>query len=135
MKEIKLTIPGKPIPKKAVKTRVVRGKVMKFTIQGGDIKTVTKLFKLLYQGEPLLGAVRFDAIYYMAIPKGTSKKKRAEMIGKPHDKRPDKSNLNKFYEDCLNGIAYHDDGQIADGRTRKIYDENPRAEIIIKEIG
>jgi len=65
----------------------------------------------------------------MPIPKGTSKKKRAEMIY--HTKRPDLDNLVKFVKDCMNGIVWHDDSLVAELHAGKLYDENPRTAITV----
>lgn len=71
-------------------------------------------------------------IFYMPIPKHTSKKKRATLLY--HIKKPDTSNLLKFVEDCLSGIVFYDDSQVAEVLAAKLYDENPRTEIIVKKM-
>ena len=43
----------------------------------------------------------FVAIFYIAMPKSWSKKKRDEMRGKPHQQAPDLDNLQKGLADCL----------------------------------
>jgi len=47
-------------------------------------------------------------IFHLPMPKSWSKKKRAAMLGKPHQQRPDISNLLKAIEDAL----YRDDSTI-----------------------
>lgn len=39
--------------------------------------------------------------YLMGMPKSWSKKKKAEMAGKPHKSKPDVDNLTKAFMDCL----------------------------------
>ncbi len=51
-----------------------------------------------------------------------------------HTKRPDLDNCVKFVKDCLNGIVWWDDSQVYEVHAKKIYDENPRTYIIIREI-
>ena len=49
-------------------------------------------------------------------------------------KKPDWDNIGKIICDSLNQIAYRDDAQIVDSQVRKFYSENPRVEVIIKEV-
>ena len=75
-----------------------------------------------------------DIDFYMPIPKGTSKKKTLAMENQWQTKKPDKDNLAKSVYDAMNGVMFHDDGQVCDGRERKMYSSEPRTEITIKEI-
>ena len=73
---------------------------------------------------------------YYAIPKSTSKKKTAEMLAgtiRP-TKKPDFDNIGKIICDSLNTIAYHDDSAIVEAQVHKFYGENPRVEVILKEL-
>lgn len=56
-------------------------------------------------------------------PKGTSKKKIAELIGKPYLHKPDADNIAKIICDALNGVAYKDDNQIYYLSVEKEYGE------------
>jgi len=62
------------------------------------------------------------------LPKSWSKKKRAEMNGKPHQSKPDKDNLEKALLDAL----FEDDAHIWDSRVTKLWGEV--RQIIIREI-
>ena len=42
-----------------------------------------------------------DITFVIKIPKSISKKKTLEIVGKPHDKKPDLDNLIKAFQDCL----------------------------------
>lgn len=81
-------------------------------------------FKPFEPGVPLF----LDCVFYMPIVKGTSQKKRKQMLAGEiiHTKKPDKDNLEKFVMDCCNGVVWHDDSQVAHGRQRKLFAENPR---------
>lgn len=48
-----------------------------------------------------------------------------------HVSKPDKDNIEKLVFDALKDVAWHDDSQIADGRTRKRYGATARLEIIV----
>ena len=73
---------------------------------------------------------------YYSIPKSVSKKKRTLMLEgliRP-TKKPDMDNVIKIIADSLNQVAYKDDTQIVDCQCRKFYSEEPRVEVIIKQI-
>lgn len=74
---------------------------------------------------------------YYSIPKSASKKKRVMMsegMMRP-TKKPDMDNVMKVVADSLNQVAYKDDTQIVDAQCRKFYSEEPRIEVIIRQIG
>ncbi|QSW33791.1 MULTISPECIES: RusA family crossover junction endodeoxyribonuclease [Leclercia] len=66
--------------------------------------------------------------FILPMPKSWSKKKRAEMNGKPHQSKPDKDNLEKALLDAL----FEDDAHIWDSRVTKLWGEV--GQIIIREI-
>ncbi len=73
---------------------------------------------------------------YYSIPMSVSKKKRAMMLAgevRP-TKKPDMDNVVKVIADSLNQVAYRDDTQIVDCQCRKFYAEQPRVEVIIRQI-
>ena len=72
---------------------------------------------------------------YVAIPKSASKKAKTEMLlnGSPV-KKPDCDNYLKSICDALNGVAYADDSQIVCVTVRKIWSEEPKAEITLREV-
>ena len=70
-----------------------------------------------------------DVYLYFPIPKSKVKKIKD---GAPHIIKPDRDNSDKWVLDCCNGIVWHDDCQIYDGRIRKLYSNDPRTEIIVK---
>ena len=49
-------------------------------------------------------------------------------------KKPDFDNVAKFVCDALNGVFWIDDKVIVDGRCIKMYSEQPRIELKVKEI-
>ena len=73
---------------------------------------------------------------YYSIPKSGSKKVKAQKLAnviRP-TKKPDMDNVVKMVADALNRVAYKDDTQIVDCQCRKFYSDNPRVEVIIKEV-
>lgn len=69
---------------------------------------------------------KYEAIFYMPMPKSWGDKKRKEMKHKPHQQRPDKDNLEK----ALNDALCEEDSHIWDSRTKKIWSVRPS--IVIK---
>lgn len=75
-------------------------------------------------------------IAYYSIAKSQTKKNKELMkrrLLRPI-KKPDMDNVVKIIADGLNQVAYRDDTQIVDCQCRKFYSENPRVEVIIKEV-
>ena len=59
------------------------------------------------------------------IPKSTSKRKAAALIGKWHTKKPDADNVAKAVLDALNGYAYPDDSAVSKLSVEKVYSDPP----------
>ncbi len=73
---------------------------------------------------------------YYGVPKSASKKKKALMLSgvlRP-TKKPDMDNVMKVIADSLNQVAYKDDTQIVDAQCRKFYSDEPRVDVVIREI-
>ncbi len=89
-----------------------------------------------YDGNLINCAISITIQVCIPTPTSISKKKREEMIRgdiKPV-KRPDCTNIQKFYEDCIKGIVIEDDSIVCDITTRKRYGSTPHVTIIIEEI-
>lgn len=72
--------------------------------------------------------LRLDVTVWLPRPKSV---KRAKPVT-----RPDEDNYLKLCQDALIGVAFHDDGQITDGRARKRYvlpGEDPCIVIVLEE--
>lgn len=71
--------------------------------------------------------------FYMPIPPSWSKVKKRAYLHKYHEKKPDLSNLIKFVEDTFNGILYRDDSLISKIYAVKIYSDEPKTIICVRE--
>ena len=81
-------------------------------------------------------SLKMNITAYFAVPKSTSKKKRAQMLKgsiRP-TKKPDADNIAKVIADSLNGLAYHDDAQLVDVVVCKFYGENEGVAVEIQEV-
>lgn len=121
----------------------------KFTTINGHAQAITpkqtvqyeNLVKMEYQaqcgnfyfedGQPVF--ILIDS--FMAAPQSAPKKKLKDMLS--HILRPlkksDWDNIGKLICDSLNGIAYRDDAQVADGRVRKFYSMQPKTQVFLSD--
>ena len=118
----------------------------RFSTRGGFVKTYTpdktasyeNFVKLCYlnkyKGQKLDGEIIAEIIAYFSIPKSLSKKKRSEAIEgkiKP-TKKPDTDNIAKTILDSLNGIAFEDDKQVVALSVKKLYGEEAKVVVSLK---
>ncbi|MFP3859254.1 MAG: RusA family crossover junction endodeoxyribonuclease [Bacteroidales bacterium] len=124
---ISIELYGNPIPQK--RTRFARrGKIICGIDDQKHLKEGYRWqIKSQYKEEALKVPVALDIIFYMPIPKSLSGIKKRQMANGiiAHSKKPDLDNLEKFLIDCLNKIVFHDDCQIIEMRTKKIYSTKP----------
>lgn len=135
MGEVKIVIQGTPIAKK--RPRFARhGRYVKTYDEQVDEKRTYKAIIRSQCKEKKEGPVALDCIFFVPIPKSFSKKKKEEALSgvlKP-TKKPDVDNYIKFILDCMNGICWHDDAQVVEIKARKVYSEEPRTEITVKNV-
>lgn len=128
----RFTIPGKPYAKRRPRAGFSPklGRSITFNAPGNAEAEQSVAH---YAGQaipaPIEGPVRVQIIAVFEVPKSWSKKARAAAIGTLHTQRPDRDNIEKWILDGMNRVAFADDGQVADGRTVKIWGE--RAETIV----
>ena len=112
----RIVFPGKPIP-------LNRPRLGRRGIYDSQIslkkKTIHCLMQQKHLWQKIEGPVRMHFEFRMPIPK-CSKKKAEQMIRSHHTRRPDLSNMVKYYEDCLQGQVYDDDSQIVEITAVKI---------------
>ena len=133
---MKYVIPGVPVSQGRPRSIIRGGKIIVFNPDAKEMNIARNFVKCTqiqndYQtfgeNEPLAVGIVFE----MQIPESWSKKKKLECVGKEHFSKPDIDNLQKFAQDVLNGIAYHDDSQISSIQCKKIYSETPQTTIYI----
>lgn len=124
---ITLELFGNPIPQKRAKF-ARRGNFVSCYDPLSKLKEQYKWqIKTQFRDEILTTPLKLDLTFFMPIPASTTKLKKKQMVNGliAHTKKPDLDNLVKFIFDCMNNIVFHDDAQISELRTRKIYSEKP----------
>lgn len=148
MNELTFCIYGNPIPLQRHRTTVRNGIGIAYDSQALQKKMMKRLLIAKIK-EMILGQNKktsenasnltknnvfyVSLTFYLPIPKSlTGGQKNAILWGfKEHNKKPDTSNLIKFYEDAANEILFHDDSMIVEVQGRKEYSDHPRTEITI----
>ena len=133
---VEFYIPGDPKGKQRPKF-ARRGK---FTTTYTPKQTVEyeKKVRIAYnkanRGVVLEGPLALDIHTTFTVPKSTSKKKKQELLGTHHMKKPDVDNLAKIVLDPLNNLAFHDDGQISKLNIEKTYGEEAGVYVKLSEL-
>lgn len=83
---------------------------------------------------PLRGPLALEVRFYFEVPKSWSRKKRAQVLPF-HTSKPDADNLVKLVKDSMNGVFWIDDSQVCVVSAAKLYDEVPRTEVTLRELG
>lgn len=87
-----------------------------------------------YREKPLEGHVSVDFVFFVPIPKATSKAMRKQML----DRRvlpttPDTTNMQKLYEDCLQGIVIENDRYVSKISSTRYYSEKPGVWLVVRK--
>jgi len=134
---VSFVIKGIPKVKKRPRFAIRNGKVLTYTPKSTAI--FENLVRLKAEKEfthPLNGAIRVAIRFHLPRPKKMIWKTKP-MPETYSDKRPDIDNLAKSVIDGLTGIAFKDDGQIADLHLTKKYhagNNEPKTIIIVENV-
>jgi Holliday junction resolvase RusA-like endonuclease len=140
-KKLLFSVPGKPQGKQRAKVSTYGGFARAYTPEETvAYENLIKLsFKQALKGEktPFWETpVSLTVVANYAIPKSFSKKKRGAALGgeiKPQTK-PDIDNVVKVVCDALNSVAYRDDTQVIRVIGEKVYSDEPKLEVLIREL-
>ena len=138
---IRIVIEGEPIPKLTHRDRRYgKGKYSSQSRQKErwqeEVNARLALSGQAFE-ELLKGPISLSLAFVMQIPSSWPKKKIVELEqGKMfwHTFKPDASNMLKWLEDCLTGIIWEDDKQVALVHAMKYYGLKPLTEIFIQEL-
>lgn len=131
---IRLFLESLPESKKRHRAGIRDGRVVTYDPQKADkIKTKWLLAAQLRDAgvlRPLEGPIAISVTSYFPQPKSWSKKRKEREVWKTS--KPDFDNIDKFYCDVLNGIAWKDDAQVVQSWSEKKYSDKPGVEIVIQ---
>lgn len=133
---VAFTIPGRPRGKQRARsadgqrpytppeTRAAEKEIAALFLQACDSRT------------PLTGPVALTIVAVFAIPIGwpAGLRHQAARGLVPCTSKPDRDNIEKLICDALNGLAWCDDAQIADGPVTKRYGAPARTEVVIESL-
>jgi len=136
---IRFVIPGTPVSKARPRVVNKNGKTFAFTPKKSkDYEKLVKYYAhevMLKRADlaPTQEAVYLAVVFRFLIPMSWSaKKKRLCMTGEiQKTSRPDSDNLLKGIKDGCNSIVWHDDSQVVETHTYKIYSHVAETEIFI----
>lgn len=136
---IRLTIEGEPVGKGRPRVTTRGSFAHAYTPKKTKNyeRTIENSFLEKYNYDNMLkGPIEANIKGYFSIPKSSTKTARKLMAENliRHTKKPDIDNIAKSVLDSLNGLAYEDDSQIVKLTGEKLYSENPRVELYLKEI-
>ncbi len=88
-----------------------------------------------YRETPIQGHVGLEFVFFIPIPKSASKAMKRQML----DRRvlptsPDITNMQKLYEDCLQGIIIDNDRYSSEITSKRYYSEKPGIFIKIRKL-
>ena len=82
----------------------------------------------------LEGLISADMTFFVPMAKSWSKKKKSLKDGQFCDNNADLDNYEKSILDSLSTVYFHDDRQIVQQKSQKIWAETGRIEVILKEV-
>jgi len=99
-----------------------------------DAKAYAKLQIAEQIDEILEDPIELEVVFYMPIPKNTSKKKYKLMLLNEikHQKQKDLDNMLKYLFDVFNEVVFKDDKQIWKITAQKLYSVTPKTEVTLR---
>lgn len=130
-----ILIDGVPAALQRHRSCILNGRVHTYDSQKDLKKKVLEcvLMQLPKNFKPFDCPIEMLIDFYLPIPKSKSKKKQRDLECSPHFRKPDLSNLIKFFEDTFNGVIYKDDSLITYIHSSKINSVEPKTVICIRE--
>ena len=108
MSAYKITIPFCPKSKASVHL----GKNHWYNPSRQKMQETREYVKAQYNKEPLSGPLLLIIHYRIPLPAAYRSLRRQKYHNTPHEKKPDRDNLDKFLHDSLKGVLWEDDRQI-----------------------
>lgn len=136
--EIKITVPGQPVPQGRPKFTTIGGHARAYDPKKSvDYKRIVAYHAMQHKPKHLLeGELEVEILIYKESLKSFSKRNMelAELGQLRPVTKPDADNYAKGPLDAMKGIIWKDDGQIVDLIARKFYSNKPRIEITVRTL-
>jgi Holliday junction resolvase RusA-like endonuclease len=111
MSSCKVVIPITPKPKASV--QLARGRAFNPSARGMGLVTSYVRQRFIDQPMPLLkGPLLVIVHFVLPAPLSLPQRKRELQNCRPHTKKPDADNLEKFLNDALTGVVWDDDARV-----------------------
>jgi len=125
-----------PEAQKQTRFRLAQGRIFTYNPSKPYIDRMKWQLKAFAPSNPLLGPIEMTICFFLKIPKSTSAIKRTQMIaGKIlHMKKPDVDNLAYAVTNACKGIVYKDDSQVVRLIAQKMYADDSRIVVKIREL-
>lgn len=133
---LRFTLTGVPIPQKQTRFSCAGGFARAYDPSKKDLEMMRWQIKAFAPREPLEGPICLSIFFYLPIPKSTSRSRKNQMQNRvilPVVK-PDIDNLAYLVTNALKTLIYRDDNQICEQHVYKVYDSQPRTEILVRTI-
>jgi len=110
----RLWISGEPVPQPRHRVTSIGGFARTYLPSKHPIRAWKQEIALRGRGafRCIDGPLEVSLLFYLPRPKTKWRKTKPNDVG-PHCSRPDADNLAKAVCDALNGVAWHDDGQVS----------------------
>lgn len=127
-----LFIEGRPIPYQS--PRMYRN--VCFNPLSAKRRQIQKEIRLQYTGPVIEKSVKVEYVFSFVIPKGFTKAQVQRIVdGNDYfNKRPDTSNMVKFFDDCLIDTVIKDDSLIVECKIKKRYSSRQGTLVMIEEV-
>ena len=116
---MRFTIPGKPVPLHRARAGINRFYDDQFILKKNIRSHLKEQFPEGFK--PYTEPIEVRYTFYMPLPKAVSNKRRKDLLGQPHDKTTDLSNLIKLVEDLGNEFLWEDDRLIWKTSAKKVW--------------
>jgi Holliday junction resolvase RusA-like endonuclease len=132
----RFVLSGNPIPQQQTRFSCRGGFPRAYDPSKKDLEMIRWQIRPFAPSEIILGPVSLTLIFFMPIPKSTSRARRDMMSRRIilPVVRPDEDNLAYIVTNALKDLVYKDDSQVCEKHVYKVYDPMPRTEIIVKAI-
>ena len=127
---------GTPVPQKQTRFFCKCGQGRCYDPSKKDKQFIQWQIKPFAPEIPLMGPVELTLVFFLPIPKSTSKAKRLQMLNRVilPDKYPDEDNLAYLVTNALKEIVYDDDKRICAKHVYKFYGLEAKTVIRVRPI-